>query len=141
MCRISLRIFLDGSRGVISLIEKSFFQKNIRRGTYCVNNLQNVKCPGARNGSPWLATGSRWVEMNRTASRKLFRHLPGPKTATKSVPPGIFVFVMGSRRPGRCLKSFLEAVRIFWTHREPVASHGDPIRDHHCVLETCGMCC
>ena len=40
-------------------------------------------CPGARNGSPWLATGSRWVEKNRTGSRKPFRHLPGPKTAKK----------------------------------------------------------
>ena len=33
----------------------------------------------------------------------------------------------GSRRPGRYLKSFLEAARFFWTPREPVASHGGPI--------------
>ena len=49
----------------------------ILRTTTC----RNVECLGARNGSPWLATGSRWVEMNRTASRKLFRHLPGSRTA------------------------------------------------------------
>ncbi len=30
--------------------------------------------------------------------------------------------------PRRCLKSFLEAVRFISTHREPVASHGDPFR-------------
>ncbi len=40
---------------------------------------RNAKCPGAQNGSPWLATGSQWVEMNRTAPRKLLRYLPGPR--------------------------------------------------------------
>ena len=45
----------------------------------------------------------------------------------------IFTLFMASRRPGRCLKSFLEAVRIFWTPREPVASRGDPARDQNCV--------
>ncbi len=36
-----------------------------------------------------------------------------------------FLAVLG---PGRCLKSFLETVRFISTHREPVASHGDPFR-------------
>ena len=45
---------------------------------------------------------------------------------------GIFGFFMASPRSGRRLKSFLEAARFISTHREPVASHGDPIRDQNC---------
>ena len=52
------------------------------------NKKRMFECPGGRNGSPWLAMGSRWVEMNRTASRKLFRHLPGSRTARNQENPG-----------------------------------------------------
>ena len=38
--------------------------------------------------------------------------------------------------PGRCLKSFLEAVRFISTHREPVSSRGDPIRDQNYASQT-----
>ena len=40
----------------------------------------------------------------------------------------IFELFLASLEPGRYLKSFLEAVRFISTHREPVASHGDPFR-------------
>ena len=61
----------------------------------------------------------------------------------------IFGPKMGSRRPGRYLKSFLEAVRFIVTHYGPVGSHGDPIhgRDygfgtqHMCCVESPDICC
>jgi hypothetical protein len=40
----------------------------------------------------------------------------------------IFPDMLAVSGPGRCLKSFLEAVRFISTHREPVANHGDPFR-------------
>ena len=43
---------------------------------------------------------------------------------------------MGSGRPGRYLKSFLEAVRFIVTHYGPVASHGDPIHDQNYSIGT-----
>ena len=83
-CGISLRIFLDGSRGVNSFVSKSIFPTNIGPGRQFLENLENGRCSGARNGSPWLGTGSRWVEMNRTASRKPLGHLPGLWEAIKN---------------------------------------------------------
>ncbi len=35
----------------------------------------------------------------------------------------------GPGGPGRCLKSFPEAVRFILTESEPVGSHRDPIHD------------
>ena len=56
---------------------------------------------------------------------------------------------MGSGRPGRYLKSFLEAVRFIVTHYRPVGSHGDPIHgqkygfgtQHMCCVESPDTCC
>ena len=45
-CGISLRIFLDGSRGVNSFIRKLFFQKNIGLGRRVLEKLENGRCSG-----------------------------------------------------------------------------------------------
>ncbi len=41
---------------------------------------------------------------------------------------------MGSRRAGKDLKIFLEALRFILTEFEPKPSHGDPIRGQNCGL-------
>ena len=48
---------------------------------------------------------------------------------------------MGSRRPGRCLKSLLVAVGFTLTDYGPVGSHGGPIRGRNLGFGTGGMCC
>ena len=48
---------------------------------------------------------------------------------------------MGSRRPGRGLKSFLEALRFILAEFEPKPSHGDPIRGQTYGFGTFDMCC
>ena len=53
--------------------------QNVRFSESQKYNCRNGECPGTRNGSLWLATGSRSVEMNPTAFRKLFRYLSSPR--------------------------------------------------------------
>ncbi len=47
---------------------------------------------------------------------------------------------MGSRRAGRGLKRFLEAVGFILAKFEPKRSHGDPIRDQNYGFGTYDMC-
>ncbi len=47
---------------------------------------------------------------------------------------------MGSRRAGRGLKRFLEAVGFILAKFEPKRSHGDPIRDQNYGFGTFDMC-
>ena len=79
-CGISVRTFLDGSRGSIPSSENLFLK--IGQGREFLENLENGRYSSARNGSPWLGTGSRRVEMNRTGSGKPLGHLLGIREAT-----------------------------------------------------------
>ena len=47
----------------------------------------------------------------------------------------IFVLEIRFLSVGRCLKSFLEVLRLVVTEYHAVGSHGDLIRDQNCVLE------
>ena len=47
----------------------------------------------------------------------------------------VFGQFLASRRPGRCLKTFLEAVRFISTEFEPVARHHPPNHPHFDAFE------
>ena len=73
-----------GLGGSIPSPENCFSKTIIGPDGQFIESLENGRCSGVRNGSPWLGMGSRWVEINRTGSGKPLGHLPGPKTGTKN---------------------------------------------------------
>ena len=60
----------------------STFSKNVENQRVGRKNYAQKSSKLGRFGGWWLATGSYSVEMKRTTSRKLFRHLPGLQDPT-----------------------------------------------------------
>ncbi len=92
-------------------------------------------------GSPWLATGPYSVRMTRTASRKLFKHLPGhpgPMSAPK-VKKQIFnrcLSLFATRKQCLCSRSAVPAQQ----NAVPVSKYGAYAVEMQCLCSKYNAC-